>query len=370
VKDFKLILEDWRRFGKKIEEQEEVEAEAEEEVTAEQPPAEAPEEAPAEAPEEAPEEAATDLPPLTWKTSFSVFKGNAPLAAQVMNELLKGGDYFKQLQIAGGEYPIQLDALKNWVNSIGGVNVFAKRAAFLGGKIPENGLDKSKMPFLPLPKDKKSVAKNPEDVKDALTPGGTYNVDMMEKVEAPKPNTFVGMDQPGAKEFMTGGHEKFDNVPDDDVIQITMGGEISPASAAVPTQTNILFPKGLGMAISGDGGKPIVGGDLGAYASLKDELLDGHHRWAATMLNDPSASIGTMAKIDLEKLGTYETLEYLTAIGNALGNKTKIKEGRIRRKTKVSEARMRKRVRKMLRSKTKVSEVQIRETVRKMFTGE
>ena len=357
MKDFKLILEDWRRFGTKIEEQEEIEASAEEEVTAEQPPA------------EAPEEAATDLPPLTWKTSFSVFKGNAPLAAQVMNELLKGGDYFKQLQTAGGEYPIQLDALKNWVNSIGGVNVFAKRAAFLGGKIPEKGLDKSKMPFLPLPKDEKSVAKNPEDVKDALTPGGKYNVDMMEKVEAPKPNTFVGMDKSGAKEFMTGGHEKFDNDATDDVIQITMGGEISPASAAIPTQTNILFPKGLGMAISGDGGKPIVGGDLGAYASLNNELLDGHHRWAATMLNDPSASIGTMAKIDLEKLGTYETLEYLTAIGNALGNKTKIKEGRARKKAKVAEVRIRKAVRKLLRfpKKTKISEVQIRKTIRKML---
>ena len=43
------------------------------------------------------------------------------------------------------------------------------------------------------------------------------------------------------------------------------------------------------------------------------------------MLNDPSANIGTVARVDLDTLGTDETLKYLTAIGNALGNKTKTK---------------------------------------------
>ena len=72
--------------------------------------------------------------------------------------------------------------------------------------------------------------------------------------------------------------------------------------------------------------KGISGGDLDAYGGLKGEILDGHHRWSATMLNDPSATIGTIARIDLDTLGRAETLKYLTAIGNALGNKTKVKQ--------------------------------------------
>ena len=41
------------------------------------------------------------------------------------------------------------------------------------------------------------------------------------------------------------------------------------------------------------------------------------------MLNAPGADVGTTAKIDLKPLGTKKTLQYLTAIGNALGNATK-----------------------------------------------
>ena len=46
---------------------------------------------------------------------------------------------------------------------------------------------------------------------------------------------------------------------------------------------------------------------------------------AATMLNNPQAKIGTFAMIDMEKAGMGPTLKHLTAIGNALGNKTKTK---------------------------------------------
>ena len=78
------------------------------------------------------------------------------------------------------------------------------------------------------------------------------------------------------------------------------------AADAVPTQTNILLPKALGMAVAG-----IEGGDLKAYASLENEILDGHHRWAATSLNNPGASINTIAKVDLKKFGKDETLKIL-----------------------------------------------------------
>lgn len=267
------------------------------------------------------EEAITEAQ-ITDQTSFGAFRGEkgAQLAAKLMSELIKGGPLFKELQTAqlGKWYTTESpEVLKNWVESIGGIEVFAKRASAIGDKIPEKGLPKSKMPFLPGPEDATGDVK---DVEDALTPGGKYNVDMMEKTNPPAPNAIgmVGKD-PNANKFMTGGLGVNDGDENDDSIKIELGGGF-PAAKGIPTQTNILLPKALGMAVKG-----LKGGDLDAYASLKGHILDGHHRWAATMLNDPSAKIGTVARVDLDTLGTEETLKYLTAIGNALGNKTKTK---------------------------------------------
>jgi len=257
---------------------------------------------------------------ITDQTSFGSFRGEngKQLAANLMTQLLKDEALFKELQTAqlGKWYTVKSqEDLKNWIDSIGGIEAFANRSAAIGAKIPDQGLPKSKMPFLPGPPDAVGDVK---DVKDALTPGGKYNVDMMEKMKPPAPNAIgmVGKDQ-NANKFMTGGLKDGDH--GDDIIKIELGGGF-PAAKGIPTQTNILLPKALGMAVKG-----IKGGNLDAYASLKGHILDGHHRWAATMLNDPSAEIGTVARIDLDALGTDETLKYLTAIGNALGNKTKTK---------------------------------------------
>jgi len=257
---------------------------------------------------------------ITDQTSFGSFNGEngKQLAATLMTQLLKDEALFKELQAAqlGKWYTVKSqEDLKNWVDSIGGIEAFASRSAAIGAKIPDQGLPKSKMPFLPGPPDAVGDVK---DVEDALTPGGKYNVDMMEKMKPPAPNAIgmVGKDQ-NADKFMTGGLK--DGDPGDDIIKIELGGGF-PAAKGIPTQTNILLPKALGMAVKG-----IKGGNLDAYASLKGHILDGHHRWAATMLNDPSAEIGTVARVDLDALGTDETLKYLTAIGNALGNKTKTK---------------------------------------------
>ena len=281
--------------------------------------------APAPEAEAVPPEAAGSGLSITDQTSFKVFDKKPELAATVMKEILQGGELFKQLQAAqaGKWYTIKSpEAIKSWVESIGGIGAFAKRASAIGGKIPAKGLPKSKMPFLPGPEDADPSTK-PSDVEDALTPGGKYNVDMMEKMEAPGPNAIgkVG-DDPNADKFMTAGHEKNDGVPADDVLEIHLGGSFK-AAEAIPTQTNILFPKALGFAVTNP--KAFQGGDLGAYTSTNNEILDGHHRWAAVMLNNPGGEITTFAKIDLDTLGRDETLKYLTAIGNALGNKTKDK---------------------------------------------
>ncbi len=213
-----------------------------------------------------------------------------------------------------------------------GPDTVAGRIKTVGSKLPQTGLPKSMMPFLPGPSDAQGTV---DQVEDALKPGGDFNVDfaesrksvailerwsklaglITEKVDPPNPNTFVGMNDDASKYMKSGAN---DGKPDDDTAAFNRGAKIG-ASAAIPTQSNVLLPKALGMAVGG-----VEGGDLGAYFSTDGEILDGHHRWAATMLNNPTAELGGFASIDLNAMGGRETgLKHLTAIGNALGNKTK-----------------------------------------------
>ena len=235
----------------------------------------------------------------------------APLF-KAMEQTKKGKD--------GGQ-PVVIKAdpvkVKAWVEKIGGIDELVKRILVIANKIPETGLEKKDMPFLPGPDDAVGTV---DDVEDALNPGGTYNADVVgSKIATPAPKKVGGSsgkpDEAGMT-YMKSGFEDGDETDDD--VEFKKAPEIA-ASAAIPTQTNILFPKSLGMAVGG-----VSGGDLGAYFSKKGEILDGHHRWAATMLNDPNAKMSGFAYIDLEKMGGKENaLKKLTAIGNALGNKTK-----------------------------------------------
>lgn len=247
---------------------------------------------------------------FTNQTSFP--KDDATIDAAITQ--LKSGDpnapIFKAM-----EKPDPAKA-KEWIEKIGD-ETFKERVKAVANKIPETGLAKKDMPFLPGPEDAKG---DPKDVEDALTPGGKYNVDFKEAVEPPAPNELgdVATD-PKAKDFMTSGNK--DGKADDDKAPIKVPAEL-PASKAIPTQTNILFPKALSMAIGG-----VEGGDLKAWVSTKGEILDGHHRWAATMLNNPSANLGAVGAVDMDAMGGKEkALKYLTGIGNALGNQTKVKE--------------------------------------------
>ena len=258
---------------------------------------------------------------------------------EIVNQLLSGEDDSPIVQSSSGKW-FEYDgaAGKAWVEKVG-PEVVVDRIKALAAKIPSSGLPKKDMPFLPGPPDAKGQVK---DVVDALTPGGEYNIDshdsggkdeeksdvkeamilglerlLNEQTPPPAPNTFVGM-KGGGEEFMKGGLAANDGAEDDDDIEIIQGGEIA-ADSAIPTQSNILIYKSLGMAVQG-----MAGGDLDAWAGTGGEILDGHHRWAATMLNDPSASLGTAGQVDLNALGKpQQMLKYLTAIGNALGNATK-----------------------------------------------
>jgi len=67
----------------------------------------------------------------------------------------------------------------------------------------------------------------------------------------------------------------------DDKIQVSKGSWA--AAALKPSQTSMVLEKAVGMALFMlKTGK--VGGDLGALVSKDRHIMDGHHRWAATIL--------------------------------------------------------------------------------------
>jgi hypothetical protein len=86
------------------------------------------------------------------------------------------------------------------------------------------------------------------------------------------------------------------------------GGNISaPANSLKASQTTMDFGKFVGMAIQMLGKigsfSTGAGGDLGAIISSDNHIMDGHHRWAATLMVDPKSKVGGI-KINLpgEKL--------------------------------------------------------------------
>lgn len=82
-----------------------------------------------------------------------------------------------------------------------------------------------------------------------------------------------------ARLIVQSGHADGDK--SDDKIKIKKSSW--PAARLKPSQTSMVLGKALSMAIGMlDSGK--VGGDLGALVSSDGHILDGHHRWAATIL--------------------------------------------------------------------------------------
>tara|TARA_Y100000310_G_scaffold283974_1_gene306330 strand:- start:1975 stop:2694 length:720 start_codon:yes stop_codon:yes gene_type:complete len=107
--------------------------------------------------------------------------------------------------------------------------------------------------------------------------------------------------------FTTKG--KLDGEVADDVVKTTRIS--SPAKTMLPSQSEIFLGKSLGMSVGG-----VRGGNLGAIVSKDNRILDGHHRWAATMFSDPKVKIGAL-RADL-KIG--DLVPVLRALGDAFGN--------------------------------------------------
>jgi hypothetical protein len=101
-----------------------------------------------------------------------------------------------------------------------------------------------------------------------------------------------------------------DGEKSDDVVK-TVPVSIA-AKKLKPSQSAIYLGKALGMAVGG-----VEGGELGAIISKDNYILDGHHRWAATMFNNPDAII----KGYRSDLNIADLIPVLRALGDAFGNK-------------------------------------------------
>ena len=82
-----------------------------------------------------------------------------------------------------------------------------------------------------------------------------------------------------------------DGNPDDDKIAVKANATF-PVSKLKPSQSSMNIDKALGMVLAMLGGKMGVGGNLGAFISKDMHIMDGHHRWVATAMVDPSKPVG------------------------------------------------------------------------------
>ena len=83
-----------------------------------------------------------------------------------------------------------------------------------------------------------------------------------------------------------------------------------------PTQNDVYLSKSLSMAIGSRARPGIEGGNLKSVVSYDGYILDGHHRWAATLLNTPNAKISGIQVA----LKIYDLVPILRAAGDAFGN--------------------------------------------------
>ena len=123
-----------------------------------------------------------------------------------------------------------------------------------------------------------------------------------------------------AKVAVTGGKKDKDDKDDSAIASKIKTGFSTPVSKLFPAQTEVIPEKAVGIALGMlNSGK--VGGNLGAIVSGDNHIMDGHHRWAATTLVDPNASVEGI-KIDIPGDALVGILNVYTkgALGRTQGN--------------------------------------------------
>ena len=110
------------------------------------------------------------------------------------------------------------------------------------------------------------------------------------------PTKLSDVDPEKAKVLTRAGVPKQDRSSEDDQITVIPDKEY-PVSKLKPSQSSMNIGKALAMAIAmirksqGEPGMD-TGGNLGAFISNDGHIMDGHHRWVATAMVDPTASVG------------------------------------------------------------------------------
>jgi len=115
--------------------------------------------------------------------------------------------------------------------------------------------------------------------------------------------------------FLTKG--MLDNSPGDNVkVRMNQGG-VSNADMK-PTQSNILAAKSLLLALANPKGVEEMGG---AFITNDGSILDGHHRWSATLIATGGA--GKHSQVHVVSAPADQIIPVLTTVGNALGRQQK-----------------------------------------------
>jgi hypothetical protein len=136
-------------------------------------------------------------------------------------------------------------------------------------------------------------------------------------------NKVVGLsqiDKETADAAIGGGLEDKDKSDD-----IVAGGKVKIAVGELkPAQTEIIKEKAFGMAINFLLNNKWQNADLGNIVSKDNYIMDGHHRWAAISLIDPSSTVD-VTQIDLPGQPLVTTLNLITKgkFGIDIGNKGK-----------------------------------------------
>jgi hypothetical protein len=102
---------------------------------------------------------------------------------------------------------------------------------------------------------------------------------------------------------------KLDGNLTDDVVNTKKVG--IPAKSLKPSQNEVFLGKTLDLAI-----RKFVGGDLGSMVSKDNRIVDGHHRWAATVITDPNMKL----ICNVVDLSIGDLIPVLRQAGDVLGN--------------------------------------------------
>ena len=92
-----------------------------------------------------------------------------------------------------------------------------------------------------------------------------------------------------AAQDVEGGKEEYDKDATDDVINVT--GTAPGVTDLKPSQTSMNIQKALAFAL-GMIKNDNPGGELGAFISNDGHIMDGHHRWIASAMVDPTSKLG------------------------------------------------------------------------------